>query len=1374
MTSLLLAGAMLVATGCTDYKEDIEAVNDRLDNQVGAYDPSAGAGLSLAEQVSTLEKALEELQGVHAEDLAKLNETLATLKSQLEAADAALAEAITAGDAAVEGKLNAAVESLNGAIANAEAAAKAYADQKDATLLQGIMLLLEETKEELEDADKALDAKIQALVAADVEINGKIAALETRVAQNEADIQNLISLTQEIQTQITELQLLVNTKLDAVTFEEYKAATALTLNQLLMAAQVTEITLGEHDGRLTALEANLEALSALHATDIETLTAELAAQKSAYEAWKQIVDLTLGELDGRMTLVESDLDALEEAHAKLESEYNQWKQVVDVTLGEHDGRLTDLEAGAEALQQALSSLESQFNLWKQVVDLTLGEHDGRLTDLETATAALAAEDARLAALIQANTDAFNQFKQVVDITLGEHDGRLTDLEAEVGKLLARIQSITYVPTHLNGLIHVNYAKAGAIYLDGTTDVVYKVLPEEAAQAILLAYNTDPSILSIASEEVTRGVDTTFEIVGVSDADADGNVLGNGKVRLSVKMNKLGDDFYALTPGKNAYAIALTVNSAAATGEYGEKNDIHISSCYTGLQPVVAPVEIVGLNIKNAAGDLIGQSAAITDDAGFLAARAAAEAAAAGSADVKLPILGLSYTSTATAPIHEGHYVVLEDADGNYYTLDQWNETSGYGTITLTDNAAWQLEAKVVNGVDATLTDCLKYAPVAEGSIYKAAAVNKAEAGSVNYTDLVGYKYSYAGLETYAYAEVAVTKITPKMTLDLGTIYWNYSEDADEDAVGGGDIYSRLAYTIAIATAADGTAEMELNYTEFPTDFGPADVIDPASAFGFATDNSKTKKYYNGAVTTSKPFILKPVYYATTQQTLIAPQKFDFVGNGEYKIEYTYSSPSADVLLTINFKVVDRDRAALTFPYGVVEYNYVKDFNKLNDTANKFGIEDIFAKVKEVNAALGNTTIFTKADGTEWTAAEYLKDIYADKTDVTTYPLYALASTVNSVAATANTGINLYPATAPTYATLDYLFSDAAITADANNKVIKELAASHKTTTWYGQEITLEKGIKLLNPVNKYALVETSFVGGDEANKPWWTQVVGQYTTVAGDWSAANLDADTDALAEFRTSNVDVDKAFNIKDANKTADNGVMTAAEIAAAGLKKQFELKAPYTDINWASVAGSWSSLTDHILVYNSHLAQVNVEGYLLVENSDATLFEIDGAFDYYKGNYVIKQYDPIQPLKSLYPAEAPYRVAVTDAIKYGVNIYELYELYENRHLPAPYVNKSLINDTKTGLTVGDDYNGFAAGRTMGDVYTLTVSSLAGSIAPEYASYVDWNVTTPDVLTLDATGELQLVKPLKIKLTLSIDYPWATAAELSQEAWVEFYNPNI
>ena len=163
VATLFLAGAALLAAGCTDYQSDINDIYVKIDELA-----SKESVASLQSQVVVLSNALDALKSDHSKDIAALQSSIDALKS----ADAQFTSQI----AALDGKIgdNAKdIASLKTALANTD---KTIADHVAA---------FNEYKTQVQSALTELSKK-------DTELAGKIEAAETALRAEIAAVQKLV------------------------------------------------------------------------------------------------------------------------------------------------------------------------------------------------------------------------------------------------------------------------------------------------------------------------------------------------------------------------------------------------------------------------------------------------------------------------------------------------------------------------------------------------------------------------------------------------------------------------------------------------------------------------------------------------------------------------------------------------------------------------------------------------------------------------------------------------------------------------------------------------------------------------------------------------------------------------------------------------------------------------------------------------------------------------------------------------------------------------------------------------------------------------------------------------------------------------------
>lgn len=207
VSMLAIAGATFAYTSCTDYDQDIEAVNNRIDNlETGRLKTAEDQIASLKSSVTALqdaqsksEAAIKDLQSNLASLTEKHDKDIAQLKKDYEAADAALKTAIEAKITELTNTFTAQVKAINDAIdglknrvATLEAKAKAvedliptlatlkYVDQTFATkdALAQVNTDLGKLKGEFESAKLLLDQALVDIDALEVRMDAAEDAIE--------------------------------------------------------------------------------------------------------------------------------------------------------------------------------------------------------------------------------------------------------------------------------------------------------------------------------------------------------------------------------------------------------------------------------------------------------------------------------------------------------------------------------------------------------------------------------------------------------------------------------------------------------------------------------------------------------------------------------------------------------------------------------------------------------------------------------------------------------------------------------------------------------------------------------------------------------------------------------------------------------------------------------------------------------------------------------------------------------------------------------------------------------------------------------------------------------------------------------------------
>jgi hypothetical protein len=333
----------------------------------------------------------------------------------------------------------------------------------------------------------------------------------------------------------------------------------------------------------------------------------------------------------------------------------------------------------------------------------------------------------------------------------------------------------------------------------------------------------------------------------------------------------------------------------------------------------------------------------------------------------------------------------------------------------------------------------------------------------------------------------------------------------------------------------------------------------------------------------------------------------------------------------------------------------------------------------------------------------------------------------------------------------------------NIVVGRTITYTKKFNLWYGQPVELVYTVNFTDPVAGYDFAHNDLWVFESAVFGYASQVQGRYTKSNG-----TIDKMARNIAKFGVDNIDMDKAFNVVD----AEGKLYTDEELAELGIVTAFDfVNKPEKDADGITFDGN-------VITYNDKAPSVQVKGQLYLQHSNGAKIEIatpsfaeDGAY----ANYNVLKFDPLTEITANDSV-----VEITDVTTYSVKALSLFDIYESRNgdnKPSVLNEGTIVNlitDAGTWLK-GDGYNGWTTGAKYSDIYP--------SLEPEFA---DVNIVIPDayrnekaitwdaengVLTFDNTPNMKLVKEVEIPITLTITYTWGVKTETAN---VVFTTPEI
>ena len=528
---------------------------------------------------------LAELEALRNETTTRLGEINATI-AELQAAD---------------GDMSAQIEVL-----------KAEAAELEAKLAE-TNTKIDTVKSELTETISTEKANILAeLETFKATVNGELDAIK-------AVIDTLKAKDVELEQQIADLEEYVDSELTAT--EDWATATFATLeqyNEVVATIATIEGTIEGINESIAALETRL---GEKIAKDIETACATLSADLQ--DAVKEVTEAyTSAIATAKNELTEAYTAALEGAISALETSMKEWvneqltaySTIVDTEAkitalqSEVDGKLAAQKTYLEALVNALSASVSTdiTAIRKQIEEIEeaiaknaeeieklrgeLAEQKEELTEAYTAAiaAAIAESEGKMSDKLAEEIAAINERIDksevaAIEALVANCKQRMETLEADVAqlkadvlqlqvdveelqditeKLLAQIQSITYIPTYEDGKATIDYHTKRGI-LD------FQISPKSAIKDLEKVWQTALSFKTVHTQ--TRAVNFINLPITAFEADAT-----NGTITIEVDGTNLGTDFFV-----ESSEYPYMTQSANATLAVSD-NNIEIHSPYVPL------------------------------------------------------------------------------------------------------------------------------------------------------------------------------------------------------------------------------------------------------------------------------------------------------------------------------------------------------------------------------------------------------------------------------------------------------------------------------------------------------------------------------------------------------------------------------------------------------------------------------------------------------------------------------------------------------------------------------------------------------------------------------------------------------------------------
>ena len=1326
LLSMFLLGAMLLPVGCTDYDEDIQAVNDRIDDLLsGEIEPLKA---DLAAAVASLEAAIAEAEATITE---KHNKGI---------------EALRAADAELDGKIAAA----NTAIANLAAALEAA--EGDIASLQGQMTDALAAIEAAEEAIAALNGEVDGLKAKDAELAAELAELTGVISQlrtelvemieaNKAAIEenagNIAENAGNIAENAAAIEALEQNLADHIAaFTEYQTAVDTKIAALEARVAAAEAAIKKlEEETIPAMKAQIEtnkALSEKNAADIAKHAEEFAAYQAAVQATFDELVAADEALNTLIATLRTDFEALKGDYETFKSEFDEYKKAIEGELAKAfeaiaanateiaavkadlEATKIDLQAKIDATNANLSNLAAQlegveayimhqmkegfdavyaklaedYNNLNSQIDAVNSDLQNFKSQIEKALA-LAVQDLQTliingdAAVMQTvNQLAFDlraesekaiaEAKKALQDNIDALDKKVEEYKAAADELFADHQAqINALLGRVQSLVFVPE------YTDGKATIDWAKYGNSFVEGKSeLTYSVYPA--ECASAMVGKPELFTFDLEALKTRSENapamtvvGVVAGEkaGQIVVEVEARNFGEEFYLGGVEPKNYAASLVLKNETA----------NIASTYTNLVASNKPAT-VELAVYDAADNLLG----IAESTGVVNF-------------VTVPDQTISYNKLDEKRIMaQGHYVayivdgekVSEDAIE--YAVPAYSrkidQIAGGSSIISSSNPAFfvrEIVADETTGVDFVHLS-LKGMELPDGSI----SGNPAAVGA--HHDAF-YIYDVNGLNIAVAARLKVTKEIVEINLGKFSTSWTYAADAKVDAsLFDADTTNDLVYARTLDVVQENVTTSNL-----PLDTSVLDIL--------ASTPATIEAQITGAAATG----VTPSFAVVDGKASMSVEGFAW--NKTYDVVATYELENITVTVKAQFTTVDRSREAVEITLPDAGLTYAKDLEFSKESA----LDVIYNELNTVHE--GETLSHLGVIAEDFTAAEFLKDIFVTN---------AMVNPTNTV--------NGKPMNEAWKTILKVADDGQTIAANYTYKSdlgeLKIIEGSIKLpyvktfTTYYGQEVTIKQTIWIGLP--KYDYVHSQF--RVENDGVYFSNVT----------PAAEFDAFGNMIS-FSVANVDMDEAFVVVKGGNILDSTAMTEA-----GLVTEFYLEGVYDGI----------TITNNEISYNGAAEYVDVAGRLYIVNSNGTKVELPTSFANTYKDYQVRKFDPIR----VGATNLATTVEVEYAEEYSVAIAELINtdatalnLYDYRGMFALMTGGNWVSGGNGFSNAADAIYG------LNTNWTWAVEQLPAEMAAIKECFSFDNTT--GVLTFDNSAQLELVKPVEVTVTFTIDYTWGS-----------------
>lgn len=581
-----------------ELENKIATLEDYVDDELTDMQDWATATFATLDQYNELAEIVASIDI----DAQTVNNLLAELEERI---DKKLAEAISG----VSGEITDAVTDITKGYTDAISAAS---DDITAAYNKAIKSAIDDVEISIKSWVNTQLANYYTIAETDAKLEALKIALESKITASENSIKESISgLETEINTKISENSKLISAlENDLSTLADEAAKNA---NDIITNANAIE-------ANAESIRTNAQAILDNDA-DIEANAELIATNKSLIAANNNLIgqnQVAIAELQSQVDTNEQAIVANATTIAKNAADISaNAAQIANnaAAIADNLAAITTNAADIAALQEELIETTKEITqAYKNAISNAITTLDGELRDH------IASEVATINSTIEAlaaRVTALEKEVKNIKTAIYNIQGDISTLQEQVAAILARIQSISYVPKYADGNATMYYTNSNGTITAGTATLDFELQPASTATELVSVWQTALSVKAVYTlTRATAGEFVNLAIEGVTAKDGILTVVISGaaldeaffrseisaNVRLQVSdgNNQLASEYVNMVPwttdnivfaDANFKAALLDICDANSDGEISAEEAATVTSLdVSGTTPQITSLE----------------------------------------------------------------------------------------------------------------------------------------------------------------------------------------------------------------------------------------------------------------------------------------------------------------------------------------------------------------------------------------------------------------------------------------------------------------------------------------------------------------------------------------------------------------------------------------------------------------------------------------------------------------------------------------------------------------------------------------------------------------------------------------------------------------